>query len=305
MASSDNVLRGGLTARHVDVDELLAVLDTTPGPVPLVTPVPGDDVESTTRVPVPDFALSRLALAPAGRTTLPTGRPQILLVLDGRARGRRRRRGRVELARGRSASSPPPIRRRSLHRRGDGVVATTSAPVPGVDAAAAARQDRRMSTSGGTRAIIAALLANTGIAVTKFVAFLLTQSSSMLAESIHSVADAGNQGLLLLGGRRARRAGVGEAPVRLRPRALHLRVHRVDRAVQRRRAVRAVRGVAQAPGPAPDRRLALGAGRACWSPRSSWSRFSFRTAIVESNHVRGDAVVGGVHPARQGAGAAR
>jgi cation diffusion facilitator family transporter len=62
-----------------------------------------------------------------------------------------------------------------------------------------------MSTEGGTKAVVAALLANTGIAVTKFLAFLLTGSSSMLAESIHSVADSGNQGLLLLGGRRSRR----------------------------------------------------------------------------------------------------
>lgn len=69
-----------------------------------------------------------------------------------------------------------------------------------------------MSAGGGTRAIIAALLANTGIAVTKFVAFLLTGSSSMLAESIHSVADAGNQGLLLLGGRRAKRAATPQHP---------------------------------------------------------------------------------------------
>ncbi|ABP53440.1 cation diffusion facilitator family transporter [Salinispora tropica] len=69
-----------------------------------------------------------------------------------------------------------------------------------------------MSASGGTRAIVAALLANTGIAVTKFVAFLLTGSSSMLAESIHSVADSGNQGLLLLGGRRAKRAATPQHP---------------------------------------------------------------------------------------------
>jgi cation diffusion facilitator family transporter len=69
-----------------------------------------------------------------------------------------------------------------------------------------------MSTSGGTRAIVAALLANIGIAVTKFVAFLLTQSSSMLAESIHSLADSGNQGLLLLGGRRAEREASEEHP---------------------------------------------------------------------------------------------
>ncbi len=62
-----------------------------------------------------------------------------------------------------------------------------------------------MSTEGGTRAVVAALLANLGIAVTKFVAFLLTRSSSMLAESVHSMADSGNQALLLLGGKRARR----------------------------------------------------------------------------------------------------
>jgi len=62
-----------------------------------------------------------------------------------------------------------------------------------------------MSVEGGTRAIVAALLANTGIAITKFVAFLLTGSSSMLAESVHSLADSGNQGLLLIGGKRSRR----------------------------------------------------------------------------------------------------
>ena len=69
-----------------------------------------------------------------------------------------------------------------------------------------------MSTSGGTRAIIAALLANIGIAVTKFIAFLLTGSSSMLAESIHSVADSGNQGLLLVGGKRAAREATPQHP---------------------------------------------------------------------------------------------
>lgn len=69
-----------------------------------------------------------------------------------------------------------------------------------------------MATEGGTKAVIAALLANTGIAVTKFIAFLLTGASSMLAESVHSVADAGNQGLLLLGGKRARREATPEHP---------------------------------------------------------------------------------------------
>jgi cation diffusion facilitator family transporter len=69
-----------------------------------------------------------------------------------------------------------------------------------------------MSTEGGTRAIVAALFANMGIAVTKFIAFLLTASSSMLAESIHSLADSGNQVLLLVGGKRAQREASTEHP---------------------------------------------------------------------------------------------
>lgn len=62
------------------------------------------------------------------------------------------------------------------------------------------------------RAIAAAAAANLGIAIAKFVGFLVTGSSSMLAESIHSVADTGNQGLLVLGGRRARRPATPEHP---------------------------------------------------------------------------------------------
>ncbi len=62
-----------------------------------------------------------------------------------------------------------------------------------------------MSAEGSTRAILAALIANAGIAVAKFVGFLITGSSSMLAESVHSVADTSNQGLLLLGQRQSRR----------------------------------------------------------------------------------------------------
>ena len=62
-----------------------------------------------------------------------------------------------------------------------------------------------MSSSGSTRAILAALFANAGIAVAKFIGFLITGSSSMLAESVHSVADTSNQALLLFGQRRARK----------------------------------------------------------------------------------------------------
>src|SRR5215217_6808207 len=65
---------------------------------------------------------------------------------------------------------------------------------------------------GGTKAIIAALLANVGIAISKFIAFLVTGASSMLAEAIHSVADSGNQLLLLVGGKRSARAASPEHP---------------------------------------------------------------------------------------------
>jgi cation diffusion facilitator family transporter len=69
-----------------------------------------------------------------------------------------------------------------------------------------------MSAASGTRAIIAALAANLGIALTKFIAFLLTNSSAMLAESIHSVADSGNQALLLVGGKQSRREATARHP---------------------------------------------------------------------------------------------
>jgi cation diffusion facilitator family transporter len=62
------------------------------------------------------------------------------------------------------------------------------------------------------RAVLAALAANIGIAVMKFVAFAITGSSSMLSEAIHSVADSGNQGLLLIGRARARRPPDAQHP---------------------------------------------------------------------------------------------
>lgn len=69
-----------------------------------------------------------------------------------------------------------------------------------------------MAGGGSRSAVIAALLANTGIAVMKFVGWLFTGSGAMLAEGVHSVADAGNQALLLWGGSRAQRADSAEHP---------------------------------------------------------------------------------------------
>ncbi|MGZ0712859.1 cation diffusion facilitator family transporter (plasmid) [Coraliomargarita sp. W4R53] len=69
-----------------------------------------------------------------------------------------------------------------------------------------------MSASGGGKAILAAFLANLGIAIAKFVAYFVSGSASMLAEAIHSVADSGNQLLLMFGGRRARRKADSDHP---------------------------------------------------------------------------------------------
>jgi cation diffusion facilitator family transporter len=69
-----------------------------------------------------------------------------------------------------------------------------------------------MSAAGGNKAVVAALGANLGIAVIKFIAFLFTRSSSMLAESVHSLVDSGNQGLLLLGANRAKQTATPEHP---------------------------------------------------------------------------------------------
>ncbi|MGB2569395.1 cation diffusion facilitator family transporter [Micromonospora citrea] len=144
-----------------------------------------------------------------------------------------------------------------------------------------------MSANGGTKAIVAALLANVGIAVTKFIAFLLTGSSSMLAESIHSVADSGNQGLLLLGGKRAKREATPQHPFGYgRERYVYAFIVSI--------VLFTVGGL-----------FALYEAYHKWSHAegiTSWQwvpivvlvaaiimeSFSFRTAIVESNHVRGN-----------------
>jgi cation diffusion facilitator family transporter len=65
---------------------------------------------------------------------------------------------------------------------------------------------------GSRRAIVAAFLANLGIAIAKFVGFAITGAASLLAEALHSVADTGNQALLFLGGARARRRPTPDHP---------------------------------------------------------------------------------------------
>ena len=144
-----------------------------------------------------------------------------------------------------------------------------------------------MATEGSTRAIVAAMLANAGIAVAKFVAFLFTRSSSMLAESIHSVADTSNQGLLLFGGRRAKRQATPAHPFGYgRERyfwsfvvALVLfslgGLFALYEGIEKLRNPHELESAAWAVGV-----LVFGIGL---------ESYSFRTAIVEADKVRGDA----------------
>jgi cation diffusion facilitator family transporter len=67
-------------------------------------------------------------------------------------------------------------------------------------------------TDGSKKAILAAFFANLGIAIAKFVGFIITRSAGMLAESIHSLADTGNQALLLVGGNKARKQATPAHP---------------------------------------------------------------------------------------------
>lgn len=83
MANSDNVLRGGLTPKHVDVPELLAVLDFDATPVPILAGVPGAAGEAVYPTPAPEFRLSRIVVR-AGRSELvEADGPQILLTVEG------------------------------------------------------------------------------------------------------------------------------------------------------------------------------------------------------------------------------
>jgi len=144
-----------------------------------------------------------------------------------------------------------------------------------------------MSTEGGTRAIVAALAANLGIATTKFVAWGLTQSSSMLAEAIHSVADSGNQVLLLVGGKRAEREATEEHPFGF-GRERYIYAFIVSIVLFSVGGLFALyEGVEKWLHPEPI------TGRWWWVPlvvllvSIGLEGYSFRTAIVEANHSRG------------------
>jgi mannose-6-phosphate isomerase len=84
LANSDNVLRGGFTAKHVDVPELLRVVDVTAGPPPLLAPVEVAPGHRAYVPPVPDFRLETYELA-GDPVTLAAAGPRIVLVLSGRA----------------------------------------------------------------------------------------------------------------------------------------------------------------------------------------------------------------------------
>ncbi|MGW9413499.1 cation diffusion facilitator family transporter [Arthrobacter cupressi] len=144
-----------------------------------------------------------------------------------------------------------------------------------------------MAANGGTKAIVAALAANLTIALLKFVAFVLTLSSSMLAEAIHSVADSGNQILLLVGGKRAKRAASPEHPFGYgRERYIYAFIVSI--------VLFSVGGLF-ALYEAWDKFQHPHAieGDFWWVPLAVLigaivaESFSFRTAIIESNHVRG------------------
>ncbi|MCU1553599.1 MAG: cation diffusion facilitator family transporter [Arthrobacter sp.] len=144
-----------------------------------------------------------------------------------------------------------------------------------------------MAATGGTKAIIAALAANLTIAVLKFVAYFLTLSSSMLAEAIHSLADSGNQILLLVGGKRATKAASPEHPFGYgRERYIYaFIVSIVLFSVGGLFALYEAWGKIQHPHAIE--------GAFWWVPLAvlagaiAAESFSFRTAIIESNHVRG------------------
>ena len=142
-----------------------------------------------------------------------------------------------------------------------------------------------MSASGGNKAIMAALAANLGIAVTKFAAWGVSGSSSMLAEAVHSVADSGNQLLLLSGGRQSRKNADREHPFGY-GRERYVSAFTVAIVLFSVGGVFSLyEGIQKLQAPHPI--------EAPWLPivvlvvAIGLESFSLRTAIKESNHLRG------------------
>ncbi|WP_102158147.1 cation diffusion facilitator family transporter [Zhihengliuella halotolerans] len=144
-----------------------------------------------------------------------------------------------------------------------------------------------MAASGGTKAVVAALIANLTIAVFKFIGWALTQSSSMLAEAIHSVADSGNQVLLLVGGKAAKKQASPEHPFGYgRERYIYAFIVSIVLFT-----VGGLFALYEAWHKFQDPHGIE--GRWWWVPVAVLvgaiiaESFSFRTAVIESNHVRG------------------
>lgn len=144
-----------------------------------------------------------------------------------------------------------------------------------------------MSAGGSKRAIVAALFANLGIAIAKFVGFLITGSASMLAESVHSGADTSNQALLLWGGRQAERTATPEHPFGFgRERFFWSFV--VALVLFSLGSLFAIyEGIEKIRHPHELDSLAWAIGILILA--IVLESYSFRTAVVESNRVRGDA----------------
>ena len=142
-----------------------------------------------------------------------------------------------------------------------------------------------MSTEGGVKAVVAALCANVGIAIAKFVAFFVTGSSSMLSEAIHSVADSFNQVLLLIGGHRAKRKADDQHQFGYgRTRFVYgFVVSIILFLVGGLFAVYEGIHKIQHPEPLNDPQWAIGVLLVAMAPEG----FSFRTAIKEANKARG------------------
>ena len=142
-----------------------------------------------------------------------------------------------------------------------------------------------MVTDGSRKAIFAAFFANLGIAISKFVGFLLTGSASMLAETIHSAADTGNQLLLFLGGRRARKAATPEHPFGY-GRERYFWAFAVALVLFSMGGMFALyEGIQKFQDPHEVESLGIAVGILLVA--IALESFSLRTAVRESNHVRG------------------